>query len=84
MPFQPVHGARAFSSFGRHIQDIISTYEVVERDIGEIARRELGESGGGKYVEKETWWWDPQVQEAVKAKKEAFKNWRTTRNEADK
>ena len=27
-----------------------STYEVVERDIVEIARRELGESGGGKYV----------------------------------
>ena len=35
-----------------------STNEVVERDIVEIARRELGESGGGKYVEKETWWWD--------------------------
>ena len=33
-----------------------STYEVVERDIVEIARRELGESGRGKYVEKETWW----------------------------
>ena len=44
----------------------------------------LGESGGGKYVEKETWWWDQQVQEAVKAKKEAFKNWRTTGNEVDK
>ena len=61
-----------------------STYEVVERDIVEIARRELGESSGGKYVEKETWWWDQQVQEAVKAKKEAFNNWRTTGNEADK
>ena len=51
-----------------------STCEVEERDIVEIARRELGESGGGKYVEKETWWWDQQVQEDVKAKKEAFKN----------
>ena len=38
-----------------------------------------------KYVEKETWWWwDQQVQEAVKAKKEAFQNWRTTGNEVDK
>ena len=48
---------------------------MVERDIVKIARRELGESG-----EKETWWWGQQVglQEAVKAKKEAFKNWRTT------
>ena len=41
----------------------------------------MRESGGGKYVEKETWWWEQQVQEAVKAKKEAFKNWRTTGNE---
>ena len=57
---------------------------MVERDIVEIARRELGESGGGKYVENETWWWDQQVQVAVKAKKGAFKNWRTTGNEADK
>ena len=57
---------------------------MVERDIVEIARREFEESGGGKYVEKETWWWDQQVQEAVKAKKEAFNNWRTTGNEADK
>ena len=31
-----------------------STYEVVERDIVEIARMELGKSRGGKYVEKET------------------------------
>ena len=57
---------------------------MVERDIVEIARRELGESGGGKYLEKETWWWDQQVQEAVKAKKEAFKNWRATGSEVDK
>ncbi len=61
-----------------------SIYEVVERYIVEMARRELGESGGGKNVEKERWWWDQQVQEAVKAKKEAFKNWRRTRNEVDK
>ena len=60
------------------------TYEMVERYIVEMARRELGESCGGKYVEKERWWWDQQVQEAVTAKKEAFKNWRTTSNEVDK
>ena len=52
--------------------------------MAEIARRELGELRGGKYVENETWWWDQHVQEAVKAKKEAFNNWRTTGNEVDK
>ena len=44
----------------------------------------MGESGGGKYIENETWWLEQHVQEAVKAKKEAFKNWRTTGNEVDK
>ena len=51
---------------------------MAERDIIDITRIELGESGGGKYVGKETWW-DQQVQEAVKAKKEAFNNWRTAK-----
>ena len=61
-----------------------STYEVVERDVVEIARRELGESGGGRYADKETWWWDQQVHEAVKAKKESFNNLRTSGSEVDK
>ena len=59
------------------------TCEVVERDVIEIARRELGESGGGKYLENETWCWGQQVQEDVKTKKEAFKNWRTSSSEVD-
>ena len=42
-----------------------------------------GESGEGKYVENETRWWDQQVQEAVKAKKEAYQNWRTSDNGLD-
>ena len=40
----------------------------------DIAKSKLGESfPGGRYVEKETWWWKDQIQEATTAKKEAFK-----------
>ena len=44
-----------------------------------LAREELGVSKGGKYLEKESWWWNTEVQEAVIKKKEAFKRWKTLR-----
>ncbi len=40
------------------------------------AKEELGEtSGGGQFIEKETWWWNKHVKESTKAKKDAFKKW---------
>ena len=49
----------------------------------ELAKEELGVSNGGKYLEKESRWWNNEVQEAVARKKEAFKIWKTTRREED-
>ena len=48
-----------------------------------MAKEELGVSNGGKYLDKESWWWNNEVQEAVARKKEAFKIWKTTRREED-
>uniref|UniRef100_A0A914X850 Endonuclease/exonuclease/phosphatase domain-containing protein n=1 Tax=Plectus sambesii TaxID=2011161 RepID=A0A914X850_9BILA len=39
------------------------------------ARELLGSTRGGKRSNKETWWWNVDVQEAVQKKKVAFKHW---------
>lgn len=38
---------------------------------------------GAKYIEKATWWWNEAVQEAVKEKKMARKQWRETNDQGD-
>ena len=49
-------------------------YEEVEANILQLAKKELGEtSAGGQFIEKETWWWNQQVNGSTKAKKDAFK-----------
>ena len=34
-----------------------------------------GATKGGKHVERETWWWNEEVQESLRRKKDAFKKW---------
>ena len=29
----------------------------------------------GKHTERETWWWDEEVQESLRRKKDALKKW---------
>ena len=44
-------------------------YKDVENCILDIAKSKLGESyPGGLYVDKETWWWTDQIQEATTTK----------------
>ena len=60
-------------------------YKDVENSILDIAKSKLGESyPGGRYVEKETWWWKDQIQEATTAKKEAFMKWQQSNDDTDK
>ena len=34
-----------------------------------------GTTKGGKHLERETWWWNEEVQESLRRKKDAFKKW---------
>ena len=38
----------------------------------ELVKKELGKSSGGKYLERELWFWNSDVQETVDQKKNAF------------
>ena len=46
----------------------------------ELAKKELGESSGGKYLEIESWFWNSEVQETVDWKKNAFKEWQRVKD----
>ena len=49
-------------------------YDELEANILQLAKEELGEtSGGGQFIERESGWWNQQVKESIKAKKDAFK-----------
>ena len=57
-------------------------YEELEANLLQLAKKELGEtSSGEQFIEKETWWWNQQVTESSKAKKEAFKKWQLSGEE---
>ena len=49
----------------------------------QLAKEELGESTPGKYLEKESWWWNDAVQQAVSEKRRLFREWQRTREEND-
>uniref|UniRef100_A0A914XJV1 Reverse transcriptase domain-containing protein n=1 Tax=Plectus sambesii TaxID=2011161 RepID=A0A914XJV1_9BILA len=49
----------------------------------DTARIVLGTTRGGKWMDRETWWWNPEVQAAVSKKKASFKNWQQTKQQPD-
>ena len=49
----------------------------------ELAKEELRESTPGKYLEKESWWWNDAAQQAVSDKRRLFREWQRTKEEND-
>jgi hypothetical protein len=48
--------------------------------IRKVALKEFGVIKGGKHETKETWWWNENVQKAIKEKKEYFRRMHLDRN----
>uniref|UniRef100_A0A183GWI8 Reverse transcriptase domain-containing protein n=1 Tax=Heligmosomoides polygyrus TaxID=6339 RepID=A0A183GWI8_HELPZ len=55
------------------------TWRRVAQTILRCAKETLGETRGGTRGDKSAWFWDEEVQAAVKRKKEAYKLWQKTR-----
>ena len=51
--------------------------------INNNAKDILGETYGGKYVERESWWWNDDVQKAVKENIYSFTKWQSSRTTED-
>ena len=61
-----------------------ATWEETTRQIREAGSKTLGKTKPGRrYVDKQIWWWNDNVQCAIKAKKAAFKKWLKTKADAD-
>ena len=52
--------------------------------IRENAKEMLGVTSGKRRFDRESWWWNKEIQIKVKAKQENFKRWLTTTDEQDK
>ena len=61
-------------------------WQRVAEMIRSIARTELGETSGkiSTVGRRETWWWNQEVQEKLKGKRNAKKVWNTMRDDASK
>ncbi|XP_067141321.1 uncharacterized protein [Centruroides vittatus] len=54
------------------------------QQIHQAAEKTVGKTKSGRrYLDKQTWWWNREVQAAVKEKKQAFLLWRKTQLETD-
>ncbi len=70
-------GVRQALSGGEELpNDWVTTAEVVR----ETARKVLGMTSGQRKEDKEAWWWNEEVQESIRRKKLAKKNWDSQRN----
>ena len=74
-------------TFRKELRQALGGQEVLPDDwkttanvIRETGRRVLGVSSGRK-VDKETWWWNEEVQECIQRKRLAKKKWDTERTE---
>ena len=61
-----------------------STWQDIADTIREIGRNVCGVSSGKRKCDKETWWWNPEVQLSVKEKRTAKKNWDMLRDDESK
>ena len=61
----------ALKGSSEELKDWISTAEIVR----ESARKVLGVTSGRRKEDKETWWWNEEVQESIREKRMAKKKW---------
>ncbi|KAK9671053.1 hypothetical protein RND81_12G003600 [Saponaria officinalis] len=54
-------------------KDIDATWDKVEHVVKDLAREVLGESNGNRPSGKDTSWWNDEVRQAIKTKRECYK-----------
>ena len=52
-------------------------------DVEKIVKQVLGETKGKRFIKKETWWWNEEVQKIIQKKRVSFKEWQKSKNQED-
>lgn len=75
---------RLLSDLDMEIEEVNGWWNRVSETILRVGKEVLGESSGKIWENKETWWFNEEVQQKIQAKKMAKKRWETTRLDIDK
>ena len=75
---------RVLRDMDMEMRDVNGWWNRVSGSIRRAGREVLGESSGKIWGNKETWWFNEEVQQKAQAKKMAKKRWEVTRLDGDK
>ncbi|KAK3569322.1 hypothetical protein QTP86_026824, partial [Hemibagrus guttatus] len=74
-----------YKSGGRRTQVVLpADWETTAEVIRETGRKVLGVSSGRRKEDKETWWWNEEVQDSIQRKRLAKKKWDMDRTEENR
>ncbi|KAK3561228.1 hypothetical protein QTP86_029608, partial [Hemibagrus guttatus] len=74
-----------YKSGGRRTQVVLpDDWETTAEVIRETGRKVLGVSSGRRKEDKETWWWNEEVQDSIQMKRLAKKKWDMDRTEENR
>ncbi|KAK3533082.1 hypothetical protein QTP70_006786 [Hemibagrus guttatus] len=74
-----------YKSGGRRTQVVLpDDWETTAEVIRETGRKVLGVSSGKRKEDKETWWWNEEVQDSIQRKRLAKKKWDMDRTEENR
>ena len=59
-------------------------WQAVATTLLNTAKMLLGTTKGGRPIDRETWWWNAEVQAAVSKKKALYKNWQRSKQPVDR
>ena len=71
---------QALSCCGKKMHEWATISDVVRKK----ARKVIGVSSGQKKEDRDTWWWNAEVQECIIGKRLAKKNWHNQRDEGNR
>ena len=58
-------------------------WKTIQTVLLKVAEEVCGKTKGGKHQERETWWWGNAVQDMIKRKRNAYKEWQHDRGNAE-